>query len=319
MGIIEVEGLVKRYGGRAALDGVSFEVGDGEIFGILGPNGAGKTTAVECLEGLRRPDAGRVRVLGLDPRADGDRLRERIGVQLQQTGLPASIRVREALELYASFYRSPRDPGELLAEWDLEDKRRARVRRLSGGQAQRLHIALALVGRPDLVFLDEPTTGLDPQARRAAWNLIRRVRDGGVTVVLISHFMDEAEELCDRLAVFDRGRVAASGTPEALIEQATGGGGRMRFRPSAEPDLAELAGLPGVTGVARSGRHVVVDGTGDFAAAVASALARRHVLVADLRVEQTSLDDAYVALTGGPPAAEPDGPADPPARPSDRA
>ncbi|OLT28044.1 multidrug ABC transporter ATP-binding protein [Actinomadura sp. CNU-125] len=317
---MEVEGLVKRYGDHAALDGVSFEVGDGEIFGILGPNGAGKTTAVECLEGLRRPDAGRVRVLGLDPRRDGDRLRERIGVQLQQTGLPASIRVREALDLYASFYRSPRDPRELLTEWDLESKRGARVRKLSGGQAQRLHIALALVGRPDVVFLDEPTTGLDPQARRATWELIRRVRASGVTVVLISHFMDEAEELCDRLAVFDRGRIVASGTPETLIEEATGGGGRMRFRPSAELDPAELAALPGVTGVESSGRHVVVSGTGDFAAAVTSALARRHVLVADLRVEQTSLDDAYVALTGGPPA-EPSGepPAEPPARPSERA
>ncbi|GAA2165604.1 ABC transporter ATP-binding protein [Actinomadura napierensis] len=304
MAIIEVDGLTKRYGGRAALDGVSFSVEEGEIFGILGPNGAGKTTAVECLEGLRRPDGGTARVLGLDPRADGRRLHELIGVQLQQTGLPGSIRVREALELYASFYSSPRDPGELLAEWSLEDKRNARVRRLSGGQAQRLYIALALVGAPRVAFLDELTTGLDPQARRATWELIRRIRESGVTVVLISHFMDEAEELCDRLAVLDGGRIVATGTPGRLIEEATGGGGRMRFRPVDELDLALLAGLPGVTDVRRSGAHVTVTGHGDFATAVTSALARNHVVVAELRIDQRTLDDAYLALTGGPSARD---------------
>ncbi|HEU5031241.1 MAG TPA: ABC transporter ATP-binding protein [Spirillospora sp.] len=300
MAIIEVDGLTKRYGGRTALDGVSFSVEEGEIFGILGPNGAGKTTAVECLEGLRRPDAGTVRVLGLDPQADGRELHQRIGVQLQQTGLPGSIRVREALELYASFYASPRDPAELLAQWGLEDRRNTRVRSLSGGQAQRLYIALALVGAPRVAFLDELTTGLDPQARRATWDLIRRIRDDGVTVVLISHFMDEAEELCDRLAVFDAGRVVAAGTPGRLIEEATGGGGRMRFRPVDELDLALLAGVPGVTDVRRSGRHVVVTGRGDFATAVTSVLARNHIVVADLRIDQRTLDDAYLALTGGP-------------------
>jgi ABC-2 type transport system ATP-binding protein len=304
LAIIEVNGLSKRYGGRAALDGVSFSVEEGEIFGILGPNGAGKTTAVECLEGLRRPDGGTARVLGLDPRADGRRLHELIGVQLQQTGLPGSIKVREALELYASFYASPRDPGELLTEWGLEDKRNARVRRLSGGQAQRLHIALALVGAPHVAFLDELTTGLDPQARRTTWNLIRKIRDGGVTVVLISHFMDEAEELCDRLAVFDAGRIVATGTPGRLIEEATGGGGRMRFRPVADLDLALLTGVPGVTDVQRSGRHVLVTGRGDFATAVTSLLARNHIVVADLRIDQRTLDDAYLALTGGPSARD---------------
>jgi ABC-2 type transport system ATP-binding protein len=298
LAIIEVNGLSKRYGGHAALDGVSFSVEEGEIFGILGPNGAGKTTAVECLEGLRRPDGGTARVLGLDPRADGRRLRELIGVQLQQTGLPGSIRVREALELYASFYAAPRDPGELLAEWGLEDRRDVRVRKLSGGQAQRLYIALALVGAPRVAFLDELTTGLDPQARRATWELIRRIRDAGVTVVLISHFMDEAEELCDRLAVFDAGRIVATGTPGRLIEEATGGGGRMRFRPVDELDLALLTGVPGVTDVQRSGRHVLVTGRGDFATAVTSVLARNHVVVADLRIDQRTLDDAYLALTG---------------------
>ncbi|MGI5327824.1 ABC transporter ATP-binding protein [Actinomadura nitritigenes] len=304
MAIIEVDGLTKRYGGRTVLDGVSFSVEEGEIFGILGPNGAGKTTAVECLEGLRRPDAGTVRVLGLDPQADGRDLRQRIGVQLQQTGLPGSIRVREALELYASFYDSPRDPGELLAEWGLEDRRNARVRRLSGGQAQRLYIALALVGAPRVAFLDELTTGLDPQARRATWELIRRIRESGVTVVLISHFMDEAEELCDRLAVIDAGRVVATGTPGRLIEEATGGGGRMRFRPVDDLDLALLAGVPGVTDVRRSGAYVAVTGRGDFATAVASALARNRVVVADLRIDQRTLDDAYLALTGGPSARD---------------
>lgn len=304
MAIIEVNGLSKRYGGRTALDEVSFSVEEGEIFGILGPNGAGKTTAVECLEGLRRPDGGTARVAGLDPWADGRRLHELIGVQLQQTGLPGSIRVREALELYASFYASPRDPGELIAQWGLEDERDARVRKLSGGQAQRLYIALALVGAPRVAFLDELTTGLDPHARRATWELIRRIRDEGVTVVLISHFMDEAEELCDRLAVFDAGRIVATGTPGRLIEETTGGGGRMRFRPVDELDLALLAGVPGVTDVRRSGAYVTVTGRGDFATAVTSALARNRVVVADLRIDQRTLDDAYLALTGGPSARD---------------
>jgi ABC-2 type transport system ATP-binding protein len=295
--VIEVDGLVKRYGAQAAVDGVSFAVEQGEIFGILGPNGAGKTTAVECVEGLRRPDAGTVRVLGLDPRADGPELRQQIGVQLQEASLPDQIKVWEALELYASFYRDPRDWRELLGEWGLADKRDAKFAKLSGGQKQRLFIALALVGNPRVAFLDELTAGLDPHARRATWELIKKIRAAGVTVVLVSHFMDEVEELCDRVAIFDRGRIVATNTPAGLIDQVDAEH-RMRFRPMAEFDPGILAALPGVREIHRSGEHIAVTGTGDFASAVTGALARHHVLVADLRLEQRSLDEAYVALTG---------------------
>ena len=217
MAVIEVRELRRRYGDTVALDGVSFAVAEGEIFGLVGPNGAGKTTAVEIVEGLRPYDSGTVRVLGLDVRADRQELRERVGVQLQSAELPERMRVGEALELYAGFYRDPRPVGELLAEWRLADKAGAQFRTLSGGQKQRLFLALALVGRPELVFFDEISTGLDPRARRAGWDLVRRVRDSGVTVVLVSHLMDEVEALCDRVAILDRGRVVATGTPAELV------------------------------------------------------------------------------------------------------
>lgn len=297
MAVIEVRNLARRYGSQVALDGISFTVEQGEIFGILGPNGAGKTTAVECMAGLRRPDSGSIRVLGLDPQADGHALRERAGVQLQQTQLQDKIKVWEALDLYASFYPRPADWSTLLRTWGLEGKRDAMVSKLSGGQRQRLFIALALVGNPELVFLDELTSGLDPQARRLTWGLVKQIRDSGVTVVLVSHFMDEAEELCDRVAIFDRGRIAALDSPAGLIDS-TATSYRLLFRATGQLDEAVLAGLPGVTGVRRDAGRVVVSGSGDFASAVTGELARRHVLVADLRIEGRTLDEAYVALTG---------------------
>jgi ABC-2 type transport system ATP-binding protein len=297
MAVIEVRNLAKRYGDQVALDGVSFSVERGEIFGILGPNGAGKTTAVECMAGLRRPDSGSIRVLGLDPQAEGQALRERVGVQLQETHLQDKIKVWEALDLYASFYRRPADWNQLLETWGLASKRNALVSKLSGGQRQRLFIALALVGQPDLVFLDELTSGLDPQARRLTWDLVKQIRDCGVTVVLVSHFMDEAEELCDRVAIFDRGRISALDSPAALID-GTATSHRLLFRPVGELDESVLASLPGVTGVSREGGRVIVTGNGDFASAVTSELARRKVLAAGLRIEGRSLDEAYVALTG---------------------
>ncbi|GAA1632798.1 ABC transporter ATP-binding protein [Nonomuraea maheshkhaliensis] len=297
MAVIEVKGLTKRYAGQTILDGVSFSVDEGEIFGILGPNGAGKTTTVECVEGLRRPDSGSVRVLGLDP-GSNRALREQIGVQLQHTQLPENIKVWEALDLYASFYAAPRDWRELIEQWGLADKRDARFGKLSGGQKQRLFIALALIGNPRVAFLDELTTGLDPQARRATWELIKRVRAGGVTVVLVSHFMDEVEELCDRVAVFDQGRIVAVDTPGGLIE-GTGAEHHMRFTLMTQADPNELLGdVPGVSGVARDGDRVVVTGRGDFATAVTARLARHHVLVSDLRIDKRTLDDAFLALTG---------------------
>jgi ABC-2 type transport system ATP-binding protein len=295
--VIEVTGLTKRYGGQAVVDGISFHVERGEIFGILGPNGAGKTTAVECMEGLRRRDAGQVRILGLDPKTDGRRLHQRLGVQLQETQLQDKIKVREALELYASFYPDPADWRELLDRWGLAGKRDTRFGKLSGGQKQRLFIALALVGNPELVFLDELTAGLDPGARRATWDLIRAVRAAGVTVVLVSHFMDEVEELCDRVAILERGRIAALDTPAGLVDSA-GGEYRVRFRPMAPLDEQSLVLMPGVVSVTRHGAQVDVTGTGDFASAVTAELAHRQVIVADLRIEGRSLDSAYVALTG---------------------
>jgi ABC-2 type transport system ATP-binding protein len=296
--VIEVTGLTKRYGGQAVVDGISFQVERGEIFGLLGPNGAGKTTAVECIEGLRRSDAGQVRILGLDPKTDGHRLHQRIGVQLQQTQLPDKLEVREALDLYASFYPNPADWRELLDRWGLAGKSGTRFGKLSGGQKQRLFIALALVGNPEVVFLDELTSGLDPGARRATWDLIAQVRDSGVTVLLVSHFMDEVEELCDRVAILERGRIAALDTPAGLVDSA-GGEYRMRFRPETPGlDDQSLAALPGVTAVGRHGALVTVTGTGDFASAVTAELARRQLIVADLRIEGRSLDSAYVALTG---------------------
>jgi ABC-2 type transport system ATP-binding protein len=295
--VIEVTGLTKRYGGQAVVDGISFHVERGEIFGILGPNGAGKTTAVECLEGLRRRDAGQVRILGLDPKTDGHRLHQRIGVQLQETQLQDKLKVREALELYASFYPDPADWRKLLDRWGLASQAGTGFGTLSGGQKQRLFIALALVGNPEVVFLDELTAGLDPGARRATWDLIGQVRDSGVTVVLVSHFMDEVEELCDRVAILERGRIAALDTPAGLVDSA-GGEYRMRFRPMAPLDEQWLTILPGVTDVGRHGAHITVTGTGDFASAVTAALARRQITVADLRIEGRSLDSAYVALTG---------------------
>jgi ABC-2 type transport system ATP-binding protein len=295
--VIEVTGLSKHYRGQAAVDGISFHVDKGEIFGILGPNGAGKTTAVECLEGLRKRDGGQVRILGLDPRTDGHRLHQRIGVQLQETQLPEKLKVREALELYASFYPDPADWRELLGRWGLTSKADSSFAKLSGGQKQRLFIALALVGNPELVFLDELTAGLDPGARRATWDLISQVRAQGVTVVLVSHFMDEVEELCDRVAILEQGRIAALDTPAGLVDRA-GGEYRVRFRPMAPLDEQSLTVLPCVTAVSRHGSQVTVTGTGDFASAVTAELARRQVLAADLRIEGRSLDSAYVALTG---------------------
>ncbi|MCF6474635.1 ABC transporter ATP-binding protein [Nonomuraea sp. MG754425] len=298
MAVIEVSDLTKSYSGQTVLDGVSFSVEEGEIFGILGPNGAGKTTAVECVEGLRRPDGGSIRVLGLEPGKDGKALRQQIGVQLQHTQLPDTIKVWEALDLYASFYDAPRDWRELVRQWGLTDKRDARFGKLSGGQKQRLFIALALIGNPRVAFLDELTTGLDPQARRATWELIKQVRAEGVTVVLVSHFMDEVEELCDRVAVFDRGGIVALDTPAGLI-QGVDAEHRMRFTLMTEADpKALLGGLPGVSGVVRDGQRVVVTGKGDFATAVTAQLARHHVLVTELRIDTRTLDDAFVALTG---------------------
>ncbi|GAA1325143.1 ABC transporter ATP-binding protein [Pseudonocardia xinjiangensis] len=297
MPVIEVDHLHKRYRDQVAVHDVSFSVEEGEIFGVLGRNGAGKTTTVECIEGLRSPDGGSISVLGLDPGRDRAALRRVLGIQLQASELPEKLRVGEALELYASFYPSPLDPGELLERWGLAAKRDTAFGNLSGGQKQRLSIALALVGNPQVAILDELTTGLDPQARRDAWESIEQIRRGGVTVVLVTHFMEEAERLCDRIAVIDAGRVIAIDTPAGLVAGLSDGQ-RLRFRPSVPFEDAVLTQLPEVASVQRNGPQVEVRGGGDLLTAVTSTLARHQVVAIDLRLEQPTLDDAFVALTG---------------------
>jgi len=298
--VIQVDGLRKEYGRVRAVDGISFEVHEGEIFGMVGPNGAGKTTTIECLEGLRRRDDGQVRVLGLDPQKAGQALRERIGVQLQASTLPPRLRVGEALDLFASFYRKPVDPRPLLEELGLADKSRAPVAKLSGGQKQRLFIALALVGNPEFVFLDELTTGLDPQARRATWDLVRQVRDRGKTVFLTTHYMEEAERLCDRVLIMDHGKIVALDTPENLI-RSLGAENRVVFisEEMTEGALAALRALAGVTRVEQSGERVVVYGRGGrLVSAVVDALEAAGRPFRDLRTEQPNLEDVFLSLTG---------------------
>jgi len=294
--VIVVEGLTKRYGGTAVVDGVSFEVGRGEIFGILGRNGAGKTTTVECLEGLRRADGGRMRVLGLDPATQAAELRRRIGSQLQESALPQRIKVWEALRWFASFVPGARDPDQLMTQWGLQDKRNTHFSDLSGGQRQRLFIALALVNDPELVFLDEMTTGLDPAARHTAWDLVRAVRDAGTSVVLVTHFMEEAERLCDRVAVLERGTIVALGTPGALIAEHAR---QITVRFSAEAgDLGWLAAVAGVDQVARRNGSVEVQGTGPVLAEVAAALVGHGIRPADLRADQPNLEEVFLSITG---------------------
>ena len=279
MTVIEVEGLHKAYGDHVAVEDVGLEVRAGEIFGLLGPNGAGKTTTVECLQGLRRRDRGRVRVLGLDPERDGDRLR-----------------VSEALWLFARDGDGGTPLDQLGRRWGLERLWRRPFAKLSGGEQQRLFIALALVNRPQLVFFDELTTGLDPQARRATWDLVRQVRDDGATVVLVTHFMEEAEHLCDRLAIVDQGRVVATGTPSELIGRGDASQ-RVSFSwPGA--DAAWLSQLDGVERVTRRGDAVEVAGSGPMAVRVAAALAGRGVAPDDFRTHHPDLEDVFLALTG---------------------
>ena len=292
-----VAGLRKAYGTTVAVEDVSFAVGEREIFGILGPNGAGKTTTVECMSGLRVPDAGTIDVLGLDPQRDRHAVRQVVGVQLQEGSMPPKLTVRELLDLFASFYASPADAGDLLELLGLTAKCDDYYKRLSGGQKQRLSIALALIGNPKVAMLDELTTGLDPQARRETWSLIEGVRDRGVTIVLVTHFMDEAERLCDRVALIDAGRVIAIDTPARLAER-KGGGNHMRFHPSQPFDETLLTALPEVDRLEHQGDRIVIIGTGDLLNAVISALATAGSEAKDVQLESATLEDAFVRLTG---------------------
>lgn len=303
MPVIEVAHLAKSYGDLKAVDDVTFAVEQGEIFGIVGPNGAGKTTIVESVEGLRMPDTGSIRVLGLDPIHDRYAITERLGAQLQESRLQDKIRVDEALALYASFYEQPADWRTLVERLGLGEKAHARYADLSGGQKQRLAVALALVGSPEIAVLDELTTGLDPAARRSIWDTIEDIRDSGVTVVLVTHFMEEAERLCDRIMVIDHGRVTAVDSAAGLIRR-TGSEQRLRFHPSMPIDDAVLADLPDVMAVEHEGSRIVVIGTGNVVHSVTALLAQRRVIAEDLRIEQSNLEDAYLALTGSKQEAQ---------------
>jgi ABC-2 type transport system ATP-binding protein len=297
MRVIEVEDLVKRYDDRTVVDHVSFTVERGEIFAILGPNGAGKTTTVESIAGLRHPEGGNIRVLGLDPDRDGPRIRQRLGVQLQESTLPDRIKVWEALDLYASFYEKPAAWPDLMGRLGLSALRDTRFAKLSGGEKQRLSIALALVGNPEIAILDELTTGLDPQARRDAWALIESLRDEGLTVVLVTHFMEEAERLADRVALIDKGRLVALDSPAGIVARSSDEQ-RITFRPSAPVDESALAAVPEVTAVTRSGDQIVVTGKGNVLQGVVSFLTDSQVIAEQLHVDRVTLDDAFLALTG---------------------
>lgn len=293
--VVTVENLVKRYGSLTAVDDVSFSIREGEIFGIIGPNGAGKTTTVECISGLRTPDSGTIDVCGLSPLHDRDTISEFMGVQLQESALPPRLKVGEALQLFASFYSRPLDPHEVLESLGIGHIERVAFKNLSGGQKQRLSIALALVGNPKIAILDELTTGLDPEARRETWALIERMRDRGVTVILVTHFMDEAENLCDRVALIDAARLRALDTPEALAAEA--GGSRVRFVPSQPVDDSALYAVKGVQEVERKNRYVTVTGTGDLAASLINALAAAGIQVSELEARHATLDEAFIRLT----------------------
>ncbi len=297
-GVIQVEHLRKTYGSLVAVDDVTLEVFEGEIFGMVGPNGAGKTTTIECIEGLRHRDGGRVEVLGLDPERDGYQLRAHIGIQLQESTLQSRLRVWEALDLFSSLYPRTVDWRALAEQLGLADKLRAPFAKLSGGQKQRLFIALALINDPELVFLDELTTGLDPQARHAMWDLVRDVRARGKTVFLTTHFMEEAERLCDRVAIVDHGRIVALDSPENLI-RSLGAENRVVFTVDGGFNPAELSAVPGVSRVERIGERIVVYGRDDrLVVGVVNALTSNGCHFRDLRTEQPNLEDVFLAVTG---------------------
>ncbi len=297
--VIEANQLRKSYGSRQVIDDITFSVRRGEIFGIVGPNGAGKTTTMNMIMGLRTPDSGTVSVLGLDPLRDGRQLRQRIGIQLQEAELPARIKVWEALKLFSTFYDRVVDWETLLEDWGLSDKRNIAFGRLSGGQKQRVFIALALLNDPEIVFLDELTTGLDPQARRQTWDMIRAIRDRGKTVIQVTHFMDEAEALCDRVGVINNRRLVALDTPQALIAQFEGENS-VRFTGNGvfRPDM--LTSLTNVRHIAQDGDGVTVYGDGPLLANVAAKLAEHGISPNDIHAHKVTLEDVYLSITGKP-------------------
>jgi ABC-2 type transport system ATP-binding protein len=310
---VAVQDLVKIYprpggGTLAALDGVSFEVRRGEVFGLLGPNGAGKTTALEIIEGIRKPTSGEVRVLGVDPRRELDKVKQIIGVQLQAASYFSLLTIEEILTLFGSFYPRRRDPAELLATVGLADKRKAYVRQLSGGQQRRFSVAAALVNDPDVVFLDEPTTGLDPQMRHNLWDLVRALNhDAGKTIVITTHYMEEAELLADRIAIIDHGQIQAVDTPRGLIGRLDGEGS-IQFATARPVEVAELASLAGVTAAAGGNGEGSTVGPATYqlriaepktaVAAVLDWSGRTGAELRGLEVMPGTLEDVFLQLTG---------------------
>ena len=298
MSVVTCAGVTRRFGDLTAVDDVSFQVERGEIFGLIGPNGAGKTTLLNCIEGLDTPTSGTISVLDRHPITDRHELTLRTGVQLQSAALLPRITVAEAMRLFSSFYDDPAPWEELLTTLGIAGKRHARVERLSGGERQRVFIALALLHRPDVVFLDELTTALDPQARLAMWDVVTGIRDRGTTVVLTTHYMEEAENLCDRVGIIDHGRLIALDTVPALIRHHTGDAtARLTLDRNLPADL-DLATIDGVTAVQVEGRQLIVQGTGDFIQHVLSELTSRGLRAADLRTPSPGLQDVFLALTG---------------------
>ena len=296
--VVSCAAVSRNFGSFTALEDVSFKVREGEIFGVVGPNGAGKTTLLNCLEGLDRPSSGHVEVLGCDPIKDQHSLAQQIGVQLQSAALPPRLTVQDALELYSALYERPRPWRELLKDLGIKDKANARVDRLSGGERQRVFVALALINRPRLAFLDELTTALDPQSRRNMWDTVEHVRDGGATVVLTTHYMEEAERLCDRVAIIDHGRLVALDTVASLIQQHAGETTAkliLSASPSAEFDLN---GVPGVTSARTEGRELTIRGAADGLQGVLAALAAHRITVTSMSTTTPGLEDVFLALTG---------------------
>ncbi len=297
--VIRVSDLRKAYGATRAVDGVSFEVRRGEVFGLLGPNGAGKTTTVEILEGLRRQDSGEATVLGIDVARHPDALKARIGVALQTAALYPKLTVTEVIDLFRSFYGRGRATGELIGLLDLGEKSATQTRQLSGGQRQRLAVALSLVNDPELIFLDEPTTGMDPAARRSLWDLVLALKAEGRTIVLTTHYMEEAEVLCDRLAIMDHGRILESGTVTQLIDSRFHERA-VRFERIAELDEKRMAAFPGVTSVRGEDRRVLLY-TRDVPATIGAVLTAAEALgeePQDLAVRRATLEDVFLDLTG---------------------
>ena len=296
--VVHVAAIRKTYGPTVAVDDISFDVHEGEIFGLIGPNGAGKTTTLECVEGLRKPDRGAIAVLGLDPMRDVYALQNRIGVQLQEAQLQKRIKVREAVDLWASLYERPVDGTRLLEQLGLSEKRDAWFMTLSGGQKQRLFIALALINDPEVVFLDELTTGLDPQARRAIWDLVRGIRVRGKTVFMTTHLMEEAERLCDRVAIIDHGLIVDVGTPAELVIRHCPE--RRVFVTAEDPSAAQHFGaLPSVASVSSEGVRFTIRGSGaELVTQVIGCLAEHRIRVVDFRTEVPNLEDVFLKLTG---------------------